>query len=168
MTLLFAAACTAAPVRAGSAAVREGPVRIGNAYLANIVSRALQGASERLSQPRCQQVFEQFSDQAGRRLAENLAALGEDGRSFLGRLFIYDAGGHDLCVSGRALAITWPGVRVVMVCGEPFRQAYVNDPALAEAVLIHEALHSLGLGENPPSSQEITARVRQLCGRRAS
>ena len=36
--------------------------------------------------------------------------------------------------------------------------------ALARAVIIHEALHSLGLGENPPSSQAITARVLNRCG----
>jgi len=30
-------------------------------------------------------------------------------------------------------------------------------------VVIHEALHSLGLGEDPPSSREITARVSSAC-----
>jgi len=33
----------------------------------------------------------------------------------------------------------------------------------AEAILVHEALHSLGLGENPPSSDYITKRIRALC-----
>jgi hypothetical protein len=33
------------------------------------------------------------------------------------------------------------------------------------AVIIHEMLHSLGLGENPPSSKEITLRVMQRCWR---
>jgi hypothetical protein len=33
----------------------------------------------------------------------------------------------------------------------------------AEALLIHEMLHSLGLGENPPTSHQITARVRARC-----
>ena len=37
-------------------------------------------------------------------------------------------------------------------------------PFYAEAVIIHETLHSLGLGENPPSSQAITHRVLQQCG----
>jgi hypothetical protein len=30
--------------------------------------------------------------------------------------------------------------------------------------VIHEVLHSLGLGENPPSSDHITERVRARCG----
>ena len=33
----------------------------------------------------------------------------------------------------------------------------------AEAALIHESLHSLGLGENPPTSSEITSRVISRC-----
>ena len=33
-----------------------------------------------------------------------------------------------------------------------------------EAILIHEALHSLGLGEDPPSSDYITERIRARCG----
>jgi hypothetical protein len=32
------------------------------------------------------------------------------------------------------------------------------------ASLIHEVLHTLGLGENPPSSAEITERVLRHCG----
>ena len=35
--------------------------------------------------------------------------------------------------------------------------------AWAVATLIHEALHTLGLGENPPSSTEITERVLRRC-----
>ena len=34
-----------------------------------------------------------------------------------------------------------------------------------EAVLIHELLHSLGLGENPPDSAAITDRVMARCER---
>jgi hypothetical protein len=33
----------------------------------------------------------------------------------------------------------------------------------AEAILIHEILHTLGLGENPPSSAEITRQVWRRC-----
>jgi len=36
----------------------------------------------------------------------------------------------------------------------------------AEAALIHEALHSPGLGENPPSSDYISERVLARCGQR--
>lgn len=33
----------------------------------------------------------------------------------------------------------------------------------AEAIVIHEMLHSLGLGENPPTSDYITSRVMERC-----
>jgi hypothetical protein len=35
----------------------------------------------------------------------------------------------------------------------------------ADVLLIHEMLHSLGLGENPPSSREITEHVVARCGK---
>jgi hypothetical protein len=33
----------------------------------------------------------------------------------------------------------------------------------AEMTVIHEVLHTLGLGENRPSSSQITAQVRKRC-----
>jgi hypothetical protein len=33
-----------------------------------------------------------------------------------------------------------------------------------EILLIHEFLHTLGLGENPPTSDAITQRVAVRCG----
>jgi hypothetical protein len=35
--------------------------------------------------------------------------------------------------------------------------------SLAEAMVIHEMLHTLGLGENPPTPFEITERIRARC-----
>jgi hypothetical protein len=40
-----------------------------------------------------------------------------------------------------------------------------RDPGVAAALTIHEELHSLGLSENPPTSQAITAQVIARCGR---
>jgi hypothetical protein len=51
----------------------------------------------------------------------------------------------------------------VRVCPQVARQ----DGVTVELVLIHELLHSLGLGENPPSSAEITRQVTKRCGGRA-
>jgi hypothetical protein len=69
------------------------------------------------------------------------------------------------CKAPGVLAFTQPGSQVVYVCNRWFREAFATNPSKVEAVIIHEALHSLGLGENPPSSQEITARVMQRCAR---
>ena len=61
--------------------------------------------------------------------------------------------------------MTNPGSRVVWICPRQFVPVAYRDPVEAELVLIHEMLHSLGLGENPPSSLEITGRVEQHCAR---
>jgi hypothetical protein len=52
---------------------------------------------------------------------------------------------------------------LVYVCPARFLDTFRKNPGLAEAYLIHEMLHSLGLGENPPSSREITERVIDRC-----
>jgi len=40
---------------------------------------------------------------------------------------------------------------------------FAKNRELAELIVIHEFLHSLGLGENPQTSVEITARVKARC-----
>jgi hypothetical protein len=163
--LCVVAASAVLPVPAGALARKAGPVRIGNAYLSRRVQYAFDGAAKRLQKPECQQIFGEFKDQEGRTLQDNLDTLGDSGASFIERLLFYEAGGHQRCKSGLTLALTTPGSRVVLICGEAFRKAAQNDPGLAEVVIIHEALHCLGLGENPPTSHEITKQVLKRCRR---
>jgi hypothetical protein len=40
---------------------------------------------------------------------------------------------------------------------------YRVDSWAAEFIVIHELLHTLGLGENPPTPQDITRRVKARC-----
>ena len=61
--------------------------------------------------------------------------------------------------------MTQPGSRAIVVCGARFVRQMSLDSVHAEVILIHEALHSLGLGENPPSSDSITERIRERCHR---
>jgi hypothetical protein len=49
------------------------------------------------------------------------------------------------------------------VCGRDFERAWKRNPREVQATIIHEMLHSLGLGENPPAPRDITDRVQQLC-----
>jgi len=67
-----------------------------------------------------------------------------------------------LCRSGKSALVSVVGMRPVFVCPSFPRQAE-RDPWAAENWIIHEMLHTLGLGENPPSSREITQRVTELC-----
>ena len=73
------------------------------------------------------------------------------------------AGIRSHCQDPNIFALTGQGSRVVYVCGRQFAFVDGNNPGQTEAFLIHEELHSLGLGENPPSPKEITARVLAMC-----
>lgn len=128
------------------------------------VQGALRGAQRRLSQARCQHVLGDFNDAAGRPLQENLAKLEQTSDGYLEMLFFRDGGESPQCQRRAAvLAYTSVGSRVVFVCGERFAKRRLDDRVGTEFVVIHEALHSLGLQENPPSSSEITAQVRFRC-----
>lgn len=64
------------------------------------------------------------------------------------------------------VACTSPARRVVYVCGSRFvHPIFRLDQRLAELLIIHELLHSLGLGENPPTSSQITKQVAKRCNR---
>src|SRR5262249_35531304 len=56
---------------------------------------------------------------------------------------------------------TVPNSRVVYVCAARFVDRFAVKTADGELLMIHELLHTLGLGENPPKSSEITAVVRR-------
>jgi hypothetical protein len=153
-----------------SAVARDGrpvsfQVHIPHGATAGAVARAVTGAFERLGQPRCQDLFSEFADPKGRSLQRGLDDLGMSGQGYLGLVIFYDGQEHAWCASRGILALTARGGRAVFVCPEQFRQLAREHPREAEAVIIHEALHTLGLGENPPSSQEITSRVMSRCRR---
>jgi hypothetical protein len=137
-------------------------VRFRSHFAAANVERALAGARRRLEQPGCRRLLSEFHDQRGRPLGDALGAEGRHGSDYLARLLFYDGEGQPQCRRQATLAFTRPGSPVILLCGRFLKVSRV-DPELAEAVLIHEALHSLGLGENPPTSAEITARVLNRC-----
>ena len=121
------------------------------------------GARQRLELPACRGLFAEFSDASGRTLQENLDALGETGGSYLALILFADGSDRRSCKGDDAYAFTKPGSRVVYVCGRAFKDLAKRSPERAQAIVIHEALHTLGLGENPPSSAQITARVLARC-----
>ena len=125
--------------------------------------RAVMGARQRLARPECLQVFSEFKDESGRTLQEKLDAQGQTAASYLGLIVFADGARLRRCQNPSTFAMTDRGSRVVYVCGRQFAFVDGNNPSQTEAFLIHEELHSLGLGENPPSSKEITARVLAMC-----
>jgi len=125
--------------------------------------RAVKGARSRLTEPSCDALLSEFTDATGRPLRARLEELGLSASEYVGVVVFVDGASQKQCSSGDALAGTQPGSRVVALCGEAFARTERKNPRLAQAIVIHETLHSLGLCENPPSSGEITARVLLSC-----
>ena len=164
--------CRAAVVAAillGSAPLAAGADMPAGARLAQpaerlAVGQAIRGAALKLASAECEGLLDEFADVQGRPLRAALETHGLDATTFLDQVFFYDAppqACEGLTLAGSHLV----GSRVIRVCGRRFARAWAESSSHAEAVIIHEMLHALGLGENPPSSAYITERVMARCGR---
>jgi len=137
-------------------------VRIRQPGDAVAVREAILGARRRLDNPECREIFSEFATVSGVPLQSVLDASGWSGGEYLGLIGFYDGSGERRCANPGIAAFTAPGSRAVFIC-RGFRSEWWADRRYAEIIILHEALHSLGLGENPPSSREITARVARRC-----
>jgi hypothetical protein len=118
-------------------------------------------ARERLGRAECQAVLADFDSVNGGRLDLVLRSTGRTAQEQLDLLVLESGLGRPLCDHGGLLAFTQVRSTVVSVCLRRF--TLLRRPE-QDAVLIHEMLHSLGLGENPPESRTITAQVLKRCG----
>ena len=156
--MLAASACGAA-----AASAAEFKVRIPNVADARAVQLAVAGAAGRLQSDRCQEVLTRFRDRAGRTLRANLEVSGQTPSGYLAGIWFYPGSDLAVCQSRRVYAATAPGSRVVFLCLPQFRNHQWAAGADAEVVIIHEMLHSLGLGEDPPSPEQISYEVQRAC-----
>jgi hypothetical protein len=136
---------------------------IKDADVRDAVSRALDGAAERLNTPQCQVLLSEFADRRGRPLRDRLVDLNLDLNDYLRALIFEDGERQRRCSEQGVLAFTTIGGRTIFVCGRTFARAWRQDRAEVRATVIHEWLHTLGLGENPPTPRQITYRVKQVC-----
>ncbi len=136
-------------------------VRVSDQSLAHPLRQAVLGADAWLKTPACQELFTDFLDQRGVPLASVLKERGRDAREQLRSIFFYDGAQHPVCRAGGSAAVSNPGSAVVFVC--PLFGDYSRDVNQARAVVVHELLHTLGLGESPPTSLQITNRVIERC-----
>ena len=137
-------------------------VRFQHAETALAVRRAVDGAARRLKIHECESLLVLFHDQSGRSLSVNLPpSLGLI--DYLRAVRFIDGSGNARCASRDVLAFAIPLVHIVYVCARRFAEVSRATPAYADVIVIHELLHTLGLGENPPASQEITAAVISRC-----
>jgi hypothetical protein len=122
-------------------------------------------ASRKLENPACLAVLSDFRDAAGRPLAERLLGTGLTAREYFESLDFRNGAHEDTCQRSGIDAFTNVGRRSVFVCGDGCFGHRRRDVSRGSNVLIHEMLHTLGLGEDLPSSLEITSRVAGRCGR---
>ena len=128
------------------------------------VRLAVEGAATRLGRPGCQDIFDDFTDASGQRLSTTLAASRRSSAAAFSLLWFYDDRNAPQCRSGVTVAFTQPGSRLIRVCGRQFKNRFRRYRTNTEILMIHEFLHTLGLGENPPSSEAITRQVEVRCG----
>ena len=134
--------------------------------LAGMEGRALERARARaialLEGDPCRQLFSDFKDAEGRILKEKLDALGQTPAEYLGSVQFLNGEVQPLCRRSTVQMATTGKSRYVYVCPQ-FLRLQDRRPELAPVLVIHEALHTLGLGENPPTSMEITGRIFERC-----
>jgi hypothetical protein len=164
---LLALAPTRSAIGADARSVFDRPL---GAFDASAVERAKAGAARWLEKPECLKVLTEFTDGEGRTLDLTLETWGMSAVEYVLTLPFRDGAAIPRCRHARIELVTHVGLRQIYVCpvgvgalNSRFAQTQVQTPALAEAMVIHEMLHTLGLGENPPSSIEITQRVRTRC-----
>jgi hypothetical protein len=127
------------------------------------VRRAVTGAARRLKVPDCESVVSLFTDAANRPLSSNLPPFAQRPNDYLGILRFVDGSQSARCATSGLLAFTTPHGRTIAVCARRFLDLSQSNPTATEVIVIHELLHALGLGENPPASQTITNIVRSRC-----
>jgi hypothetical protein len=127
------------------------------------VRHTVEGARARVATASCQGLLEEFKTPDGTSLKERLESDGSSLEARLQGLHFFDASELPACRSSGIYAFTRPALGAVYVCTSRFTAARLQDPALAEAVVIHELLHTIGLGEYPPTPEHITARVKDRC-----
>ena len=137
-------------------------VRIPDPVARAAAIAALESAAGRLVDGECRKVLSDFANGRGQTLADHLSSLQVDIQSYVRMVTFIDDSRHVICEKG-GLFFTSPGSRVVRVCVEQLKRTK-SRPGHLMALFIHEVLHTLGLGESPPSSEAITARVIARCG----
>ena len=123
------------------------------------VQRAVYLARAKLARPSCAAIFEEFRLPDGRTVQSELDRRRIGPQELVQSLLFVDGHRATACQNGGSVLITTPGSLLIRVC-PGFAQL---SSRLSASLIIHEALHALGLGENPPSSRDITYRVNRRC-----
>jgi hypothetical protein len=159
------AVLAAAILLAAAAANAAAPLTL-TGWDARAVDTARTGALKRLESEECRKLFTDFTDAQGRTLQQSLEEWTASPAEYIGLVPFVDGSSQALCRNTKTALVASPGVRRVFVC-RTFAEVQLRQPGVAESMVIHEILHTLGLGEAPqkgaPTSIEITQRVEARC-----
>jgi len=151
-----------ATARLGGGARHDDPDSL-NPFVRGSLEKTLSSVLARVESDRCRRIFSDFQDARGRPLASILEDLHVTPRGYLSGVSFANGQGARPCSDSRIVAFTYPNTGTIYLC-ERFAALARLNPRLGEALVLHEALHTLGLRENPPLSTEITQRVLDRCG----
>jgi len=126
------------------------------------VRRAIDLARAKLALPGCPQVYEDFALPNGDTPQRELERMGIGPEEFLETLVFTDGSRESACRTGPAFLRTTPGSGLIRVC-PGFARLQTADPGMSASLIIHESLHALGVGEDPPTSKDITRRIERRC-----
>jgi hypothetical protein len=150
---------------AASPQVAHKRLQIHDLQLRDAVTTAIAEAARLLGDPECARILTDFVDTSDRPLAGNVEALNLTAPAYLSLLWFVDGTYDSVCEPRhpQIAAFTQRGGRAVFICRSAFLE--VVRQGTAEFVIIHEMLHSLGLGENAPhpTSLAITRQVAKRC-----
>lgn len=134
---------------------------IANVY----VQQAIGAAVRDLEDDKCTKIFDDFTTPDGTPLRARLREFGATPQEYLRSwIWFLDGSGDAACRRTSAAAYTRRLGRIVYVCSTRVA-AGSRSIQNGDIIILHEMLHSLGLGENPPSPDEITRRVQKRCGK---
>jgi hypothetical protein len=139
-----------------------GYIRVDDAETAAHLRHAILGALEWVRRSECRAVLSDFHDPSGRSISEVLSRRGQSLEEHIQTLFFEDGRHLRGCRRRQWYAATSPGSHFIYVCPAKFHEL-LGRPLQTRAVVLHEVLHSLGVGEDPPSSYEITKGVLARC-----
>jgi hypothetical protein len=137
---------------------------ITDSRLKEAVNKSITAAAEKLEDADCHAVLGDFKiGDTGKTPQDTLDGHGVSAKTYVTTWMRYRNGsGYTTCQDSKNYFFTSPGSRFVYACKQ-FSSVGNTNSSLGGDLVIHEMLHSLGLGENPPVAAEITQKVKDRC-----
>src|SRR5260370_25956384 len=121
------------------------------------LERVRAAAARRLHELECLRLLDDFRDGEGRPLRERLDKWGVSAAEYLTMIPFLDGSSQGLCRWRGADMVSSPGIPRVYVCGR-FALTQARERGRAGVLLLHQSVHTPGLGEGPPPSVPVTPR----------